>query len=66
MSMKKNIGQTDRTIRLAAAGLLVLCAIWLHLWFLSVIALVLVVTGFTGICPAYIPLKIDTNKDDED
>jgi len=29
--MKKNIGQTDRTIRLAVAGLLVLCGIWLHL-----------------------------------
>ncbi|WP_295436323.1 DUF2892 domain-containing protein [uncultured Thiodictyon sp.] len=64
--MKKNIGQTDRTIRLAVAGLLVLCGIWLHLWFLSVIALALVVTGFTGICPVYLPFKIDTNKDGED
>ncbi len=64
--MKKNIGQTDRTIRLAVAGLLVLCGIWLHLWFLSVIALALVVTGFTGICPAYLPFKIDTNKDGEE
>ena len=50
----------------ARRGALLLCAIWLHLWFLSVIALVLVVTGFTGICPVYIPLKIDTNKDGED
>jgi len=25
-----------------------------------------VVTGFTGICPAYLPFKIDTNKDGEE
>ncbi len=68
MSLKKNVGQTDRTIRMAAAGVLVLLGVSLHLWFgwvLSAIGLVLLVTGFMGFCPLYRPFKIDTNKDDE-
>jgi hypothetical protein len=66
MSLTKNVGKTDRNIRLAAAGLLVLAGIWLHQPILSLVALVLLITGALGVCPAYIPFKINTNKDDED
>ncbi len=66
MSLTKNVGKTDRAIRLAVAGLLVLLGIWLHQPILSVIGLVLVVTGATGFCLAYIPFKINTNKDGQD
>jgi len=65
MTLKKNVGQLDRTIRMAAAGILVLCGVWLHLWYLSAIGLVLLLTGTLGFCPVYLPLKIDTTKDDE-
>lgn len=66
MSLKKNVGQTDRTIRLAAAGIVVLAGVLLNLWFLSVIGLILLITGTIGFCPAYLPFKINTNKDGED
>jgi uncharacterized membrane protein len=66
MSLKKNVGQTDRNIRLAAAGILVLAGVWANLWVLSVIGLVLLITSLTGFCPAYLPFKINTNKDGED
>ena len=66
MNLKKNVGPTDRNIRMAAAGILVLAGIGLHLWYLSVIGLILLITGTTGICPGYIPFKINTNKDGED
>ncbi|WP_295396242.1 DUF2892 domain-containing protein [uncultured Thiodictyon sp.] len=66
MSLKKNVGQTDRNIRLAAAGVLVLGGVWSNLWFLSVIGLILLITSLTGFCLAYVPFKIDTNRDGED
>jgi hypothetical protein len=65
MSLTKNVGKTDRNIRLAVAGVLVLAGIWLHQPILSLIGLVLLVTGAVGVCPAYIPFKINTNKDDD-
>jgi Zn-dependent membrane protease YugP len=66
MSLTNNIGKTDRAIRPAVAGLLVLLGIWLHQPILSVIGLVLVVTGATGFCLVYIPFKFSTNKDGQD
>jgi len=66
MSLTKNVGKTDRTIRLGVAGLLVLLGIWVHQPILSVIGLVLLVTGATGFCLAYLPFKINTTKDDQD
>ena len=65
MALKKNVGPTDRNIRLGVAGLLVLIGVWLELPILSLVGLVVLVTGLLGFCPAYVPLKIDTNKDAE-
>ena len=66
MSLKKNVGPTDRNIRLAVAGILVLLGIWIHQPILSLVGLVVLITGITGYCLVYIPLKINTNQGDED
>ncbi|MEM1043775.1 MAG: DUF2892 domain-containing protein [Bacteroidota bacterium] len=65
--MKKNMGSLDRTLRVAAAVLVVV------LYFagvisgavtvvLGVIAVVLVLTSFIGICPAYLPFGLSTRR----
>lgn len=67
MTLPKNVGRTDRTIRLAVAGVLVVAGVWSGYAVLSLIGLAVLATGYTGVCPAYIPLKINTNKEaDED
>lgn len=63
--MKKNMGTVDRTIRILAA-IAVLVLFLTHVIsgplaiVLGVIAAVLVVTSFVGVCPLYIPLKLST------
>lgn len=63
----KNMGSTDRGVRIAAAAI-VLVLYLTHMIsgpvaiILGVIAAVFLVTGFVGVCPAYIPLKISTLK----
>jgi hypothetical protein len=67
MNLPKNVGKTDRNIRLAVATLLVVVGIFSGQPILSVIGLVVLATSFIGTCPVYIPLKLNTNKDaDED
>ena len=59
------MGTIDRVVRVlaAAAGLVLFLT---HVIsgplaiILGVIAVVFVVTGFVGVCPAYIPLKLST------
>ena len=65
MSLKKNVGPTDRNIRLAVAGILVLLGVWIGQPLLSLVGLVVLITGITGYCLAYIPFKINTNRDHE-
>jgi len=66
MSMPKNVGDKDRTLRLAAATVLIILSFIVASVsakiLLSVIALVLLYTSYTRSCLAYIPLKIDTTK----
>ncbi len=68
MSMPKNVGDKDRTLRLIAATVLIILSFIVASAsakiLLSVIALVLLYTSYTRSCLAYIPLKIDTTKDD--
>ena len=65
--MTKNMGSTDRIIRILAAVAVVVLYLT-HLisgtWavVLGVIAAVLVLTSFVGVCPAYLPFKISTAK----
>ena len=68
MSMPKNVGDKDRTLRLIAATVLIILSFIVASAsakiLLSVVALVLLYTSYTRSCLAYIPLKIDTTKDD--
>jgi hypothetical protein len=63
MTLIKNVGKTDRNIRLAAGGVLVFLGIITNTVLLSILGLVVLATGAIGTCPAYMPLKINTNKD---
>ncbi|MCG6897003.1 MAG: DUF2892 domain-containing protein [Thiocapsa sp.] len=65
MNLTKNVGKTDRNIRLAAGGLLVLAGILTGQWILTILGLIVLVTGATGTCPAYMPFNINTNKGDQ-
>lgn len=65
MTLIKNVGKTDRNIRLAAGGVLVFLGIVNSTVLFSIIGLVVLATGAIGTCPAYMPLKINTNKDDK-
>lgn len=65
MTLIKNVGKTDRNIRLAAGGVLVFLGIITNSVLFSIIGLVVLATGATGTCPAYMPLNINTNKDDK-
>jgi hypothetical protein len=68
MSMPKNVGDKDRTLRLIAATVLIILSFIVasasSKILLSVVAMVLLYTSYTRSCLAYIPLKIDTSKDD--
>ena len=66
MNLPKNVGKSDRNIRLAVAGGLVVVGILAGQVILSLIGLAVLATSVTGICPAYIALKIDTNKPGDD
>jgi hypothetical protein len=51
--MEKNVGKTDKMIRLVAgAALLILGAVW-PCWFCAIVGLILIVTGLLQRCPAY-------------
>jgi hypothetical protein len=63
MNLPKNIGNTDRNLRLAGAGILVLLGIVTHKAILTILGLVVLATAAVGTCPAYIPLKINTKKE---
>jgi len=64
--MKKNMGKTDRIIRiiagivLAIVGGMYLGAWWGVLFF--IIGLILLITAIVGICPLYLLFKISTLK----
>lgn len=66
MKLAKNVGKTDRTIRLGVAGVMVVAGILIRQPLLSVLGLVVLATGYTGVCLAYIPFKINTNKDGDE
>ena len=62
MSLPKNVGTLDRNIRLAVAGVLILAGLMSGKVILDILGLIVLATGALGFCPAYVPLKIDTNK----
>jgi hypothetical protein len=68
--MKKNIGTTDKAIRLIA-GLIIVIAYFTHLIsgttaiILSVIAGILIITSFISFCPLYFPFGFSTRKKED-
>ena len=68
--MKKNIGKTDKIIRLIIAIFLIMLYVT-HAFkgmtgdIVLGIALVLFTTGLMSFCPLYLPLGINTKSDEE-
>ena len=70
MQLPKNIGAQDRMARLIGGGVLVVLGLVARPIIGGHLALILVLLGalalftsYTRTCLAYIPLKMDTNKD---
>ena len=68
--MKKNLGSTDKIIRLLAAALILILAFakvitgtWAIILF--ILAAVLVLTSLINFCPLYTVLGLDTSKKKE-
>jgi vacuolar-type H+-ATPase subunit I/STV1 len=61
--MKCNVGKTDKSIRTIAGVAIIIAGIVYGSWF-GAIGVVLLGTALIGWCPAYIPFKIDTSKND--
>ncbi len=64
--MKKNIGSTDRTIRIVAGIVLLLILIFVQsgFRFVGLLGIVLLATAFIGTCPLYLPFGINTKSKD--
>lgn len=68
--MKKNMGKSDRMIRIILAIILVSVDFfnvlnWEYSWILSLFAIILVLTSLVNFCPLYTPFKIDTRENKE-
>ncbi|MFO8004074.1 DUF2892 domain-containing protein [Thioalkalivibrio sp.] len=67
MSVTKNMGSADRTIRGIAGLVLIIAGIALQMtqsgfWWLALIGVVLAGTSAIGTCPAYLPFRLSTRK----
>lgn len=63
--MKKNVGQLDRWIRIVS-GVVLLSLFFLfegNLKWISLLGVVLILTGVINFCPLYLPFGISTRKD---
>ena len=62
--MKCNMGITDRVIRIVLGLGIGIAGIYFKNWW-GLVALLPLLTGIAGFCPAYLPFKISTkcNKD---
>lgn len=56
------MGSQDKNIRLIVGAILLVIGFFSSFW-LSIIGVVLIATSLMGFCPAYVPFKINTNKD---
>lgn len=61
---KHNVGRLDRVVRFISAAVIALVGLfWVSGWVgivMVAIALLLLVTGVVGFCPAYVPFGIST------
>jgi hypothetical protein len=70
MDMKKNMGTIDRIIRVILALLIGVlyqtgAISGAAAVILGIIAVIFLITGFVGFCPAYLPFKISTRGKEE-
>jgi hypothetical protein len=59
--MKKNIGKTDKWIRIAVGLAAVAAGIYFKSWW-GLIGLVLIGTALINTCPLYLPCRISTRR----
>ena len=57
--MKKNVGKTDRTIRIMLALAIFACGVYFKSW-LGIIGVVPLVTAFVSWCPIYVPFGMSS------
>lgn len=67
--MKTNMGTADRIIRILIAVVIAILYFTDQITstaaiILGIIAIVMIITGLIGYCPAYMPFKISTKKKD--
>lgn len=62
--MKKNIGATDKMVRIIAGVILVLILLFVQTGFrwVGLLGIVLLATAFIGTCPLYLPFGISTKE----
>lgn len=63
--MQCNVGKTDRVLRITVGSALVVLGIASQQWWM-LIGIVPLATGVLRWCPAYVPLGINTGKNDND
>lgn len=57
--MKKNVGKTDKMIRLIVGAIILLVGLVAGSWW-GLIGILPIITGSLGWCPAYLPFGIST------
>ncbi|OFY16574.1 MAG: hypothetical protein A2X11_12650 [Bacteroidetes bacterium GWE2_42_24] len=57
--MKKNVGNTDRIIRIAIGLAIGAAGIWFESYW-GLLGLIPIITAFIRFCPLYCPLGLDT------
>lgn len=60
--MKCNEGKADRIIRIILSIVVAALGYFLKMWWIYIIAALLLVTGATGFCLLYLPFGINTCK----
>ncbi len=62
--MKKNMGNTDRWVRIILGiGLVAVLLFVQSAWrWVGLLGIVLILTSLVGFCPLYVPFGINTNK----
>lgn len=61
--MKKNVGSTDKWIRIILGAVIIVLGLINQSWW-GLVGLLPLATAFMGVCPAYLPLGISTCKTD--
>ena len=59
--MKKNVGATDRLLRLILGLVVIAVGVYYESWF-GLVGLIPVMTALLNWCPFYVPLKLSTIK----